>query len=706
MAADSGVFARPSRLTSLAVSAALVVVWVGLRLVVFETTLVPLTYAIPLLACVWTRDRAALWAMAAIFAVAHGVKIFWLMPAGQISGLDLWTNLAATFSNIGIGALAVHAIIRLREHLEQALAEVRAQADVLRVQSEELAGRNEELSQQAERLSRQNDELSRQGKELASQNEALQSQTEEIGALNVALARRERLLEVLFETARMSGPEQAALDHLATAATELFDDPTAVAVIYDTSRGVPQAVAWADADGPGGATLDPRPGLAVVVAAEQRTAALDDADQRPDLALPGRPEGPRLRAALCAPVRVAGAPCGAFAIHVVEPRNWSREEFRLIEWLAGQCGRVLETLRIQHDLRQAEQRKNDFLATLSHELRNPLAPMHYALEVLDRGGTVNLAAMTTVRRQFRHLIRVVDDVLDATRLSSNKIQVRPARVDLVPIVRHAAEALRPEVEAAGHTFAIHLPDSPVWVDADADRMAQVVANIVGNAARYTPAGGRVDVVVDAVADGVAVSVSDTGVGLQASDLDRVFEMFTQVGGPGSGGLGIGLAIVKGIVERHGGRVDAASDGPGAGSRFRVLLPIAEAPAQAVNGTPTPLTGTARRVLVVDDNVDAATTMGLLLEMHGHTVCIAHDAQGALEAARASPPDVALLDIGLPDLDGYELARQLRQHDATHRMRLIAVTGWGQEHDRTRARDAGFDAHLTKPAEPDAVLGVL
>ena len=178
---------------------------------------------------------------------------------------------------------------------------------------------------------------------------------------------------------------------------------------------------------------------------------------------------------------------GAFAVHVVQPRSWSGEEFRLIEWLAGQCGRVLETLRVQQDLRQAEQRKNDFLATLSHELRNPLAPMHYALEVLDRGGTVNLQAMTTVRRQFRHLIRVVDDVLDATRLSSNKIQVRPARVDLVPIVRHAAEALRPEVEAAGHAFAIHLPDGPVWVDADADRMAQVVTNLVGNAARYTPA---------------------------------------------------------------------------------------------------------------------------------------------------------------------------------------------------------------------------
>ena len=179
LAADPAVPGRPSRLTSLAVSATLVVVWVGLRLVVFETTLVPLTYAIPLLVCVWTRDRAALWAMAAIFAVAHGVKIFWLMPAGQITGLELWTNLAATFSNIGIGALAVHAIIRLREHLEQALAEVHAQADELRAQGEELARPNEELSQQAERLSRQNDELSRQGEELASQNEELQAQAEE-----------------------------------------------------------------------------------------------------------------------------------------------------------------------------------------------------------------------------------------------------------------------------------------------------------------------------------------------------------------------------------------------------------------------------------------------------------------------------------------------------------------------------------------------
>jgi signal transduction histidine kinase len=702
--------ARPSRSLGLAVSAALVVVWLALRLWVFETTPFPLTYVLPLLVCVWTRDRIALWTMAAIFAVAHLLKVFVIMPVGSLPDGELWASIVATEANILVGAAAVQVIVNLRERLETALSDVRSQADELRAQREELAEQNEELATQSEELSRQTEELSQQGEELASQNEELQSQSAEIGGLNLALERRERLLEALFDTARLSGSEQAALAHVAAAGADLFEELGALAVVYDGTRDPVDVVAWADAGGaPEGerGTLVPGPGLAPLVVAEQRTAALDDSDLRPDLQLPAAAGRPRLRSALSAPVSVAGVAFGAFAIYGRQPQRWTREQFRLVEWLAAQCGRVLETLRVQSELRDAGQRQSEFLATLSHELRNPLAPIRHALALIEQGRAVDGQALSVVQRQFRHLVRVVDDVLDATRLSSNKVQVRTARLDLVPLVREAVEASRPAIEAAGHSLSLDDPDRPLWVEADADRMAQVVANLLGNAARYTPRGGRVMVAVQGGADEAVVTVSDTGIGLRAADIERVFEMFTQVGGPGSGGLGIGLAIVKGIVERHGGRVQAVSDGPGSGSQFRVTLPLAAAPSPVVNGAPVALARRAgRRVLVVDDNVDAAETMCLLLQLHGHTVWVAHDASSAIETARTAVPDVALLDIGLPDLDGYELARRLRGDTATRGIRLIAVTGWGQDGDRLRARDAGFDSHLTKPAGPDAVLSVL
>ena len=291
--------------------------------------------------------------------------------------------------------------------------------------------------------------------------------------------------------------------------------------------------------------------------------------------------------------------------------------------------------------------------------------MRYALEVLDRGGTVNLQrdddgppAVSAADPPRRRL-------LDATRLSSNKIQVRPARSISCRSSRHAVEALRPEVDAAGHAFAIHLPDGPVWVDADADRLAQVVTNLVSNAARYTPTGGHVDVVVDEAADGVASRCPTPASGCgpatwTASSRCSRRSAVRAAAGSASAWPSCGASS---NATADASRPPATDSATAAG--FASSLPIAAAPAQAVNGTPTALAGKVRRVLVVDDNVDAATIMGMLLELHGHTVCIAHDAQGALDVARASVPDVALLDIGLPGVDGYELARRLRQHDATH-----------------------------------------
>jgi signal transduction histidine kinase len=703
MALDDKLPPPPSRAVSFAVSATLVIVWAFVRLVVLDTTMFPLSYLLPLLVCIWSRDRAVLWGMAGIFAALHLTKLFWILPPETLTSSEVWSNAIATMANILIGAFAIDAVIRGRTRLESTLTQVRAQAEELQAQSEELAQQNEELTEQAE-------ELSQQGEELASQNEELQSQSEEITALNAALEQREQLLETLLDATRSASSELVALQHIASAAPGLFGDVCAAAAIYEvTTAGLQLRVAATDSailDGDDSIGHDP---FATLVIDENRTAALTDTALRPDLRVPAVAGVAQIRAVLGAPVRVADQPAGVFAIYCTRQHDWTHDQFRLAEWLADQCGRVLQALRAQESLREADRQKSDFLATLSHELRNPLAPIRFALKLIEQGHGSDGNALRIIERQFQQLVRLVDDLLDATRLSSNKIQLRRSRCDLVAIVQHAVEAATPDIAAAGHHLAMRLPTMPLWLDADEDRIAQVVTNLLTNATRYTPPGGQLTVGVARSDDGAVLTVTDTGIGLEPQDADRVFDMFTQVGGPGSGGLGIGLAIVRGIAELHGGRAEVVSKGLGHGSEFRVTLPIGTVPVAdrvAPCEQPQSLPNGSRRVLVVDDNTDSTEMMAALLEMHGHTVWVAHDAHGALALAKEVSPEVALLDIGLPGLDGYELARRLRQSDVTRRARLVAVTGWGQDGDRAKARDAGFDAHLTKPAAPTDILAVL
>ena len=366
---------------------------------------------------------------------------------------------------------------------------------------------------------------------------------------------------------------------------------------------------------------------------------------------------------------------------------------------------ITERRQAEEALREADRRKNEFIATLSHELRNPLAPIRYALEVIDGGGDRSEGSQPrqVIERQLAHLVHLVDDLLDVTRIASSKVRLRKQRVDLGTIVQQAAEAAEPDIERANHSLVVSLPADQVWLDADPDRLAQVVTNLLTNAARYTPPGGRISVTAAAVQGEVVVSVADTGIGLSAHDLTRVFEMFTQVGEPGHGGLGLGLSLVKGLVELHGGTVEARSDGLGKGSEFRIRLPRAQAGATAaVGGTLKAAAGSPRRILVVDDNADAADMMRTFLEIHGHQVRVAYDGVSALASVPEFKPEIGLFDIGLPGMNGYELARRVRDNPDSSAMYLIAVTGWGQEEDRQRARSNGFDAHLTKPADPDAI----
>jgi PAS domain S-box-containing protein len=371
-----------------------------------------------------------------------------------------------------------------------------------------------------------------------------------------------------------------------------------------------------------------------------------------------------------------------------------------------------ELKKLNAQLSAADRRKDEFLATLSHELRNPLAPMRSALDVLKLkfGQGADNRLLQAFDRQMRHMTRLVDDLMEVSRITQGRMQLQRTPVELSALVHGAAHDAAATMEAARHTLHLSIAAPPVVVDGDATRLAQVVINLLTNAAKYTPDGGTIALHLscdDAVAE---IRVRDNGIGLPASALATVFDMFSQLEPAlerSKGGLGIGLALVRGIVELHGGSVHADSPGPGLGSTFTIRLPLAQgsvcAPAsQAPVGTaPSQL-----RVLVVDDNEDAAETLAMTLELHGCDVKTAATAARALDMLPGFAPAVALLDIGLPDMNGYELARRVRELPAGTGITLIATTGWGQQKDRERAFAAGFDHHLTKPIDFDLLRSYL
>ena len=365
--------------------------------------------------------------------------------------------------------------------------------------------------------------------------------------------------------------------------------------------------------------------------------------------------------------------------------------------------RDLQLQAVNTQLSAADLRKDEFLATLSHELRNPLAPMRSALDVLKikHGNDEDARVIGAFDRQLRHLTRLVDDLMEVSRITQNRMQLRRAPVDMAALVRGAVHDMAPVMTAARHTLRLALPDAPLTVDGDATRLAQVVINLLGNAAKYTPDGGLIDVELAGQSGHAELRVRDNGIGIPAGALGTIFQLFTQLEtglDRACGGLGIGLALARGIVELHGGEILVESDGPGRGSQFTLRLPLIAGCAAAEPALTAQSQPAALRVLVVDDNVDAAETMATMLELFGCTTLLAHTAAGALALAPDFLPEVALLDIGLPDFNGYELARRLRGLDACASTKLIAATGWGQERDRQLARDAGFDHHLTKPID--------
>lgn len=364
----------------------------------------------------------------------------------------------------------------------------------------------------------------------------------------------------------------------------------------------------------------------------------------------------------------------------------------------------------------ANRHKDEFLATLAHELRNPLAPIRTGLEVLKIAGDDQQVAEETrqmMQQQLEQMVRLIDDLLEVSRLTRGKLRLRKERMELGPVIRNALETTRPLVEESEHTLLVNLPSEPIHLDADPVRLAQIFSNLISNAAKYTDPGGHILVNVEANGTDVVVSVRDTGIGIPADHLPKVFEMFSQVESAldrSKGGLGIGLALVRGLVQMHKGTVIARSEGLGKGSEFIVrlprLLPSKPVTSESASSDELAPPGSQCRILLVDDNYDAARIFATMLKIMGHDVRTAHDGVEAVQMASAFQPQLVLLDIGMPRMNGYEAARRIRSEVWGQDMRLVAVTGWGQEEDRRRALDAGFDHHLVKPIEVTAIQKII
>jgi signal transduction histidine kinase/ActR/RegA family two-component response regulator len=381
---------------------------------------------------------------------------------------------------------------------------------------------------------------------------------------------------------------------------------------------------------------------------------------------------------------------------------------------------MAERRKAEEALRTAARKKDEFLATLAHELRNPLAPISNAAEILRRTGDQDAAlrqrALDIMGRQLRQMVRLIDDLLDVSRITTGKLLLHRERVDLLRVLNDAVEIAQPMLEARRHAFEQALPPGPIYIEADATRLAQVFANLLNNAAKYTPDGGQIRLALDMDAEEVTVTVEDNGIGIPPDMQRAVFDMFVQGGPPiehGRAGLGVGLTLARQLTALHGGRIAVHSAGPQQGSAFSVTLPRCPDPARAAPDVPArPIEaamaqGAGRlHVLVADDNVDFATSLAQILEGMGHQTTVVHDGEQALGIALAQAPDVVILDIGMPGLNGHEVAHELRQHPQTRDTLLIAITGWNQDSDRDRSRASGITHHLAKPVEVAQLLEIL
>lgn len=475
----------------------------------------------------------------------------------------------------------------------------------------------------------------------------------------------------------------------------------------ESYAGVPEDAAremrWLPlGDTTGGAVTSNSPSIADALSKVQQTqlAVIESLEARAYACYPLRADENRLLGTL------SFAGCGRLQFHA--------DELEFLDTISRCVSIAYERLRLMKELRVSDRRKDEFLATLAHELRNPLAPIRNGLQLIG-APALNTEALSRVRammdRQLAQMVRLIDDLLDVSRITRGKIELRKQRVELATVLTSAIETVRPLIESRGHELLVMLPQQPIPLDADLTRLAQVFMNLLNNAAKYTESGGRIEVDASVQDSDVMVSVRDNGIGISEEVLPHVFELFVQGNRSlerAQGGLGIGLTLVRRLVEMHGGSIQAKSEGTGQGAEFTVGLPLATTRARDEQIEPmrTHRLGSQRRrrILVADDNRDAAESLATLFGLDGDEVRVAHDGAEAVELEARFAPDVVVLDIGMPILNGYDAARRIRARGS--KALLIALTGWGQDNDKRSSREAGFDFHLVKPAEPETLRALL
>jgi signal transduction histidine kinase/DNA-binding response OmpR family regulator len=414
---------------------------------------------------------------------------------------------------------------------------------------------------------------------------------------------------------------------------------------------------------------------------------------------------------LCVPLRTKQKILGAMTFLFAESgRHYRPEDLVVAEDLARRATSALENALLYQEIQEAHRRKDEFLAMLAHELRNPLVPIRSGLDILALDDQGDRELIQVMQDQVNHVVRLVDDLLDVSRIIQNKIALRKETVELSVLVKQSVEAVREHIDAHQQEFLVQIPEEPIWLDADPVRLVQILENLLNNAAKYTEDHGRIELSARIQNGEACIQIQDTGIGIEPDLLPSVFEIFTQSSRSldrAKGGLGIGLTLVQRLVEMHGGTVAAHSEGLGQGSTFTVRLPLANPPTVPQKANADWDQGLSRRIAVVDDNVGASKLLSRLLGMLGdHQIRMAHDGNAALELIREMRPEIVLLDIGLPGKNGYQVAKAIRQHSEFHDLLLVALTGYGQQEDVQKSKEAGFDLHCVKPPSLDQMKDIL
>lgn len=700
---------RPNATVSTVIVTALVVLWGLLRLYFFSETMLPLTFVLPLLICVWTRRPWQLWAMAAAFAVMISFKVFLQLPAGVLSQTGRWIFLGATLANILIGALVVHAIISLRSNLERKNETILAQNSELEAQAEELSQQNEEIRTQAEELAQQNEEIEAQSEEVARQNEDLVD-------LNERLRGREEILHGLLKASWNRDASEGVLDEICERGLRVVGPPATGFVLLELKGDSLTTISRSTGGNPvvipdawplGGS-------IAGVVLGDKRTAYVDDIESD---GAPSQPfgNGSGVRSVLATPVTLGGGRRGVLASVSSDVSHWTEEQFRMMEWLAAQCGLILEAARIQKALTEhtkalevANQAKDNLLAMLSHELRTPLTPVLFA-----SGHWENHAQLPEdVRNDFRMIrrnvsiqSRLIDDLLDLTRINRGKIDLEMQPLPVETLLRDTADVIAGDLATKGQSLRLDIDGVRNHsIDGDGARLQQVFWNLLKNAVKFSEPKSAIILRGASTGEAVRIEVIDQGCGIDPADAHRIFLPFEQVHpvrrSAISGGLGLGLTIAKAIVELHGGRIHASSEGRGRGAVFAVELPLSKTGDTTLAGDAgesSQPSGTGIRsvsILLVEDHEDTRLALGRLLRNSGHQVEHAGDAATALRLFQERHFDLLVSDLGLPDESGLSLVRKIR--GLRPDLPAICLSGYGMEKDIAECHDAGFREHFTKP----------